>query len=184
VTPDQAALAAQLERLFLHSDQVFHEMNAQAEYPPAASRTVADLPAHFAGDCTLALELVNAAGLVKAALVDFDGGAAHWPALQRVRAGLQELGLPASPVSVSGGKGYGVWLLFAELLPVAQVQQFLRLLRAAYFPEIAQAHHDLRPDIAGASALKRISGKAVSKFPPLWHRHSGHWAGLTVTGSL
>jgi DNA polymerase-1 len=151
-------------------------MTPGGDYPPAPSRTVADLPAHFAGEITLAVELVSAAGLVKAALLDFDDGPNHWPWVRGVRRELEGLGFPPLPVSASGSKGYGLWLFFAEPLPVAQVQQFLRATRAAFFPELAAAAHDLRPDVSGSSDAERISGKAVVKFPPCLHRKSGRWS--------
>ena len=137
---------------------------------------------HLTGGETVALNLVNAEGLCRAMVLDFDG-AAHgeaardWRLIRNLAGDVflpMELGLPSPSVSVSGRKGFGLWWGLAEPVPVGQVQSFLRLFRRAYLSEVPPEELDLRPDTDRPTK----AAQAVAKLPPCLHRGSGKWAGF------
>lgn len=141
-------------------------------YLPAGGLSAEALGPHLLGQTTLAIDLTTGDGLTRALVIAFDktsdGGDAHWSRVCSVANALQaELGLPAPAVSVSGVNGYGLWLSLETPVPVAQAQQFLALLRKAYFPEI-----ELRPDTVGAPV----------ELPPCLHQSTGRWAAFIHPG--
>jgi hypothetical protein len=142
-------------------------------YLPAGSLSPEALEQHVLGQATLAISLVTADGLARAAVLAFhkmaDGDSAqHWSLLCEVANALQvQLGLPAPAVSISGADGYGLWLSLETPAPTAQVQQFLQLLRKAYFPSM-----DLGPDAASAPV----------ELPPCLHQRTGKWAAFINPG--
>lgn len=116
--------------------------------------------------------LANADGLTRAIVIAFpkrpDSGDAHWTRLCEVANALQaRFGWPAPAVSVSGANAYGLWLSLETPTPVAQVQRFLELLRAAYFPD-----QDIDADAASAAV----------ELPPCLHQASGKWAAFIHPG--
>jgi hypothetical protein len=142
-------------------------------YLPPGGLSADALAQHLLGETTLAVDLTTADGLTRAMLIAFDKtvdgeDAQHWSRLCAVANALQtELGFPAPAVSVSGANGYGLWLSLETPVPAAQAQQFLTLLRKAYFPEI-----DLRPDTVSAPV----------ELPPCLHRSTGKWAAFIHPG--
>ena len=119
------------------------------------------------------VSLVTDDGLTRAMVIDFpkmadSDEAAHWTLLCQVANALQaELGLPAPAVSVSGTDGYGLWLSLETPAPTALVQQFLELLRLAYFPNMT-----LRPDAATAAVA----------LPPYLNPGTGKWTAFIHPG--
>ena len=86
----------------------------------------------------------------------------HWDLLCSVANALQtELSLTAPAVSIASDGGFCLWLSLAAPTPMARVTTFLRLLQAAYFPEMA-----LAPDQASVLAA----------LPPCLEHGSGKWA--------
>ncbi|HEY0064709.1 MAG TPA: hypothetical protein VGC21_21510 [Telluria sp.] len=78
----------------------------------------------------------------------------HWTLLCAVANALQtELGLPAPAVTISGADGFGLWLSFETPQPAAVLKEFLALLQAAYFPEMAlgQSQVELPPCMDAAT---------------------------------
>lgn len=172
-------LITELQRLYLLKGQQYHDQSKDGEsYFPAGALTPALLSQHLKGEKTVALNLVNAEGLTRCMVLDFDGvahghGSEHWAALCKVANGLQaDLGLPAPAVSISGRKGWGLWLSLADPVPVGQAQQFLHLLRKKYLADLPKGEIDLRPDTNKPTS----AAQAVAKLPPCLHRASGKWA--------
>lgn len=168
-----------LKRLYLLPEQAFHEQSADgASYFPLEALPQDGFERHSAGAMTLALNLVSQDGLTRTMVIDFDGcahdnGATHWRALTRLYEALtQELGLSAPAVSISGRKGYGLWISLAEPIPVAQAQAFIRNLRSVYLSDVPKDEIDLRPDCAEPSN----AAQAVVKLPPCLHRANKKWA--------
>ncbi|MFC0131367.1 hypothetical protein CR105_03225 [Massilia eurypsychrophila] len=120
------------------------------------------------GQATHAISLTDGEGLARAMVIAFnktDTEGEHWALLCEVANALQaELGLPAPAVSISGADGYGLWLSLENAVPAAMVQQFLGLLRKAYFPRME----------LGADALVEL--------PPCLHQPSGKWAAFINPG--
>ncbi|MES2017700.1 MAG: hypothetical protein V4484_14510 [Pseudomonadota bacterium] len=131
------------------------------------------LTQHLQGHATVARSLANADGLTRAIVIAFpklpdSGEAQHWQRLCEVANAMQtSLGLPAPAVSISGANAYGLWLSLEAPTPVAQVQAFLALLRAAHFPEM-----ELGDDAASAAV----------ELPPCLHQASGKWAAFIHPG--
>jgi hypothetical protein len=150
-------LISELTRLYLPADALSPEALAQ----------------HMLGQSSQAISLRTADGLTRGIVIPFDKmadreEAAHWSRLCEVAQALQlELGLPAPAVSISGANGYALWLSLATPTPVAQVQQFLELLRKAHFPDMP-----LRPDAASAAV----------ELPPCLHQSTGRWAAFIHPG--
>ena len=119
------------------------------------------------------ISLVTDDGKTRAMVIDFPAmadadEAAHWTLLCKVANALQaELGFPAPAVSVSGTDGYSLWLSLETPAPTAQVQEFLELLRLAYFPNIK-----LRPDAASAAVA----------LPPCMDPGTGKWTAFIHPG--
>jgi hypothetical protein len=88
-----------------------------------------------------------------------------WSLLCTVANALQtELALPAPAVSISGQRGFRLWLSFEAPVAMATAQQFLAALHQAYFPDVA-----LRAD-------------APAELPPFQHPESGLWAAFINPG--
>jgi hypothetical protein len=145
-------LIAELTRLYL---------------PPGAIATPA-LEQQLRGQATHAISLTNHDGMARAMVIPFnktDTEGEHWSLLCEVANALQaELGLPAPAVSISGADGYGLWLSLESAVPASAAQQFLALLRTAYFPRM-----ELRAD-------------ALVEMPPCLHQASGKWAAFINPG--
>lgn len=142
-------------------------------YLPSGTSSAEMLAQRLQGQATLATRLTTDDGLTRAVLISFDkmagsGEDQHWTRLCVVANALQaQLGFPAPAVSISGANAYGLWLSLEVPTPVAQVQEFTELLRAAYFPDM-----DFRPDTAGASV----------ELPPCLHADTGRWAAFIHPG--
>jgi hypothetical protein len=150
-------LIAELTRLYLAPEAVTREALAQ----------------HILGQTTLAIKLTTADGLVRALAITFrkafgDGETGHWERLCRVANALQaDLGLPTPAVSIDGASAYRLWLSLETPVSADQAQDFLSLLRQAYFPE-----YELAPDAATAPVY----------LPPCLNPRSGKWAAFIHPG--
>lgn len=167
-------LTSELHRLYLLPDgQNWHEQNSSHEFHPAGILTDPTLTACLSGDRSGGLNLVTADGLARMCAVDLDR-VTDWPVAQRLVEVFPELGLPVPAISVSGRKGFGVWLSLESPVPAGTLRAFLRFLRRAYFPQIPNAGVDLRPDVAGPT----LAAQAVMKLAPTLHLASGKWSGF------
>lgn len=141
-------------------------------YLPADNLLPAVLESHLSGQHTVQASLATADGMTRAMVVPFDKvsdgeHAEHWSLLCDVANALQtELGLPAPAVSISGARGYALWLSLETPVPVGVAQQFLRLMRQAYFARIECA------DV--------LTGPV--ELPPCIHHSSGRWAAFIHPG--
>lgn len=178
-------LISELKRLYLLKHQQHHEQGEDGgSCFPAGELFPAILERHLRGEKTIAIDLVTDQGLTRALLIDFQGaasgkGAEHWSKLCEVANAVQEdLGLPAPAVSISGGKGYGLWLSLETPVPVARAQQFLHLLGEAYFPGNQLDAIVLRPD-AGKPAG---AATTLAELPPCVHQATGLWAAFINPG--
>jgi hypothetical protein len=150
-------LIAELTRLYLAPEAVTREALAQ----------------HILGKTTLAIKLTTADDLTRALAVTFrkafgDGETGHWDRLCKVANALQaDLGLPAPAVSIDGASAYRLWLSLETPVAASEAQDFLELLRQAYFPEL-----ELAPDAATAPVY----------LPPCLNPRSGKWAAFIHPG--
>ena len=150
-------LIAELTRLYLAPEAITREALAQ----------------HILGKTTLAIKLTTADGLTRALAIPFrkvfgDGETGHWERLCAVANALQaELGLPVPAVSIDGANAYRLWLSLETPVPADQAQDFLELLRQAYFPAL-----ELAPDAATAPVY----------LPPCLNPRSGKWAAFIHPG--
>jgi hypothetical protein len=150
-------LIAELTRLYLAPEAITREALAQ----------------HILGKTTLAIKLTTADGLTRALAIPFrkafgDGETGHWERLCKVANALQaDLGLPTPAVSIDGASGYRLWLSLAAAVPADDAQEFLELLRQAYFREL-----ELAPDAATAPVY----------LPPCLNPRSGKWAAFIHPG--
>ena len=102
----------------------------------------------LAGETATALNMIGADGKVRAMVMNFER-AGDWDQVANVYQAVQsELNLPAPAVSVSGGKGYGLWFSLAEAVPVAEAQAFLEALQLTYLADLPAINLDLRPKAA------------------------------------
>jgi hypothetical protein len=142
-------------------------------YLPSGALPPEVLAQHMLGQATLAISLTTDEGLTRAMVIPFhkmrdSEDAQHWSRLCAVANALQaELGFPAPAVSISGANGYGLWLSLAAPVPAAQAQEFLELLRQAYFPDM-----DLGPDAVSAPV----------ELPPCLNQGTGKWAAFIHPG--
>jgi hypothetical protein len=142
-------------------------------YLPSGTLSQQVLAQHLLGQTTLAINLTTDDGLTRAMVIAFhkmSGGeeAQHWSRLCAVANALQtQLGFPAPAVSISGADGYGLWLSLEAPVPAAQAQEFLELLRHAYFPDM-----DLRSDAVCAPV----------ELPPCLNPSTGKWAAFIHPG--
>ena len=172
-------LISELRRLYLLENQTYAVQNREGgNGDPAGALLPAVLEQHLLGEQTVALDLVTSAGQTRALVIDFDGaadgsGARQWTTLCTVANALQtELGLPAPAVTISGRKGYSLWLSLETPMPAPEVRQFLRMLRLVYVPEIVSTDDD-----AAKCAIR-----AVAELPPFLDRISGKWAAFINPG--
>jgi pyruvate/2-oxoglutarate dehydrogenase complex dihydrolipoamide acyltransferase (E2) component len=150
-------LIAELTRLYLAPEAITREALAQ----------------HILGKTTLAIKLTTADGLTRALAIPFrkvfgDGETGHWERLCTVANALQaDLGLPVPAVSIDGANAYRLWLSLETPVPADQAQDFLELLRQAWFPAL-----ELAPDAATAPVY----------LPPCLNPRSGKWAAFIHPG--
>lgn len=142
-------------------------------YLPADTLSPEVWERHLSGQSSGGVNLVTADGRTRAMAIPFDKQAdseeaQHWSLLCLVANALQEqLGLPAPAVSISGAHGYCLWLSLETPIPMVRAQQFLELLRKAYFPEM-----DLSPEAA----------TALPDLPPCLLQSTGKWAAFINPG--
>lgn len=150
-------LISQLNRLYLPEGGV----------PPEA------LARQITGQATCAFPLAGKDGQLRAIVLPFDrkdgsDDDRHWTRLCTVANALQtELGLPAPAVSISGANGYRLWLSLEVPVQAATAQEFVRMLREAYFPEIEMSF-----DLGGAPV----------ELPPCIHQGTALWAAFIHPG--
>ncbi|MBC7502816.1 MAG: hypothetical protein H7315_20310, partial [Herminiimonas sp.] len=178
-------LISELNRLYLLRDQMVYDQGSDGTRSLARETLSPTVFAqHLRGDKTLALDLVDDAGLTRVIVIAFDGvadgnGARYWSTLCAVANALQEkLALPAPAVSISGATSYRLWLSVASPIPAAQVRRFVELVHKSYFPR--EENSDLRlPDDAGLSANV---DHEITELPPCLHRATGKWAAFIHPG--
>lgn len=123
------------------------------------------------GQDTQPLSLVTAEGVTRAVAIAFDktpesGEAGHWTRLCEAANALQgEHGFPAPAVSVSGGKGYSLWISLASPVPLVQARQFADLVRQSYLPE-----------------AERDPEEPMANLPPCLNEATGKWAAFIHPG--
>lgn len=150
-------LISELTRLYLSADSMSPEALEQ----------------HMLGHTSLAVDLTNDDGLTRAMVIPFhkignSEEAQHWSRLCAVANALQvKLGFPAPAVSISGASGFGLWLSLESPVPVATAQEFLELLRRAYFPDM-----EIGPDAVSAPV----------ELPPCRNQGTGKWAAFIHPG--
>ena len=149
-------LIDELTRLYLPSGTGMHELLTQ----------------HIAGHTTASFDLRDGEGRIRAIVIPFDRqdgeDAGHWTRLCTVANALQaDLGFAAPAVSVSGARGYRLWLSLGTAVPEEQALEFARLLRQAYFPDAA---------LGGDAVL------AAVELPPCLHQATGKWAAFIHPG--
>lgn len=138
---------------------------------PAGTLEPAQLAQRLLGHDTQALHLVAPDGLTRAIAIAFDklpedGETGHWTRLCEAASALQAgHGFPAPAVSVSGGKGYSLWISLATPVPLARARQFADLLRQAWLPGAERAPDD---DMAA--------------LPPCLNPATGKWAAFIHPG--
>ena len=107
---------------------------------------------------------VSADGTVRTLSIRF-ARPGDWEALARLYQALQEeLDLPAPAISVSGDRGFRLWLSLAQPVPVAQARHFLAELRRRYLADLPPASLELVPGAEPATinlvpALNAATGK-------------------------
>src|SRR5450830_176757 len=125
-------LISELHRLYLFDEQRYLAADGSEQ-----ALTPAVLARHLSGEQTVAVKLVNDAGLVRALVLEFGGkgsGEQHWGDLCTIANALQhELDLPAPAVSISG-TAFQLWLSLATPVPLLQSRQFVQLLRSTFLP--------------------------------------------------
>ena len=132
----------------------------------------------LAGGTGVALSLVSPDGRVRAMAVDFDR-AADWGQAASLYLALQdELDLPAPAVSVSGQKGYRLWLSLAEPISGALARDFLRALGGKYLADMPVADFRLHPD----TNKKAFVEPAAIMLVPALHLVSGKWSAFIDPG--
>ncbi|MES2900820.1 MAG: hypothetical protein V4723_13915 [Pseudomonadota bacterium] len=148
-------LAIELHRLYVPADKLPNEL----------------LVENMSGQKTHLTSLLSADGTTRAIVIPFEKlqageGAQHWSLLCEVANALQnELGLPAPAVSISADKGFALWLSLELPVSVGVAQQFVGLLRLAYFPQA---------DIPAVGAPLAV--------PPCVSEQSGRWAAFINPG--
>jgi hypothetical protein len=123
---------------------------------------------HVRGEETCVVDLADVLGSARALVIDFHQRAdgQHWERVRDVANALQsELGLPAPAISVSGARSYRLWLSLETTVSAAQAEEFLVLLRDAYFA-------DEEIDTA----------RTVVELPPCLHETSELWAAFINPG--
>jgi hypothetical protein len=142
-------------------------------YLPSGAMPPEVLGPHLLGEVTVAVSLATADQHVRAIVLPFDKTphdeeGRHWSSLCEVANVLQsELGLPMSAVSISGSRGYRLWLSFEAPIPVAEAKRFLELLRLAYLPE---------REFAADTVVAPV------ELPPCLDRRTGKWAAFIHPG--
>lgn len=131
------------------------------------------LAQRIAGQESGAIDLAGADGTVRALHLPFrkmrnGDEAQHWTLLCEVANALQTtLDFPAPAVSVSGSDGYGLWLSLTTPIAPALAQEFVALLRLAYFPDVK---------VAGDAASTLVA------LPPCLTPTSNKWAAFIHPG--
>jgi len=172
-------LIAELQRLYFLQGQHWQAQTPDAASSPAASSPSAAgamtpeiLRASFSGELSVAFDLLDPAGRVRAMVVNF-ARAADWEQVATLYQQVQEdLELPAPAISISAQDGYQLWFSLAGSVPLGQAQEFLQGLCRAYLPDFSLAQLGFYPPTrdskAGASHLLDLV--------PAMDRASGKWS--------
>jgi hypothetical protein len=154
--------------------------------PGTAPERLAQRLAAQSGDL---VDLAADDGTVRAIVIPFrkmraseDG---HWTLLCEVANAVQaDLELPAPAVSVSGSDGYGLWLSLAAPIPLALAQEFVALLRLAYFPDVKVKPEDAATLVALPPCLNSTTGKWAAFIHPGMGASFAEDAGLEMAPPL
>ncbi|MDQ2821999.1 MAG: hypothetical protein M3Y65_16665 [Pseudomonadota bacterium] len=131
------------------------------------------LAPRISGHDSSAIDLADADGNVRAIHLPFrkirnGDEAQHWTLLCEVANALQTgMDFPAPAVSVSGSDGYGLWLSLVTPIPAALAQEFVALLKLAYFPDVKMAVEPPTTQVL---------------LPPCVHPQTGKWAAFIHPG--
>lgn len=130
------------------------------------------LARRIAGQASEPVDLAEADGTVRSIIIPFrkmrdSDEARHWTLLCEVANALQtELDLPAPAVSVSGTDGYCLWLSLATPISGAVAQEFVTLLRLAYFPDVKIAADAASTLVALPPCIDPATGKWAAFIHP------------------
>lgn len=110
-----------------------------------------------------ASELIDAAGQVRAMVLEL-ARPADWAAVSPVWQGVQaELDLPAPAIAVNGRDGYQLWFSLAEPVPAVRALAFLEALRLRYLGDIRADRLALLPALDASTPLQ---ARHVDQMPP------------------
>lgn len=167
-------------------NRVFRVISSDNDFKPQTSEGYGrmihgvsweDVDAHFAGLRTIHLRLVSEQHTTYTGVWDFDGGEKDWPRVTALVAEMRRLGFQIPPVSLSGKKGFNVWLLLERPFPAAVVRKFLRDVLIHTFERYQPGYQrsvETRPD----SDFANDSGKCTKALPFGKNQKSGNWTGL------
>lgn len=160
-----------LQRLyFLPAQQWLSQVpgaDDQSAYATAGLLTPAIMSTGLEGNQTIALDLVDADGMTRAMIVNFER-ASDWNLAANLYLAVQnDLDLPAPAVSVSGNKGFGLWFSLSESVPAAEAHAFLEALRLKYLPDLPAESLALCPDSGMRSVVNLV---------PSLHMPTGKWS--------
>jgi len=169
-------LIQELGRLyFLPEQRGYSRQQVDSGNPAVGTASLITPPAirqSLDGTATVALNLVNPEGLVRALVITFDR-AKDWTHLTALYQALEEdLELPAPAISISATGGFQLWLSLADCVPVAQAMAFLEALCSKYLADIPLRHLKLYPGINESSAGQPPTVDLV----PGFHQASGKWS--------
>ncbi len=120
---------------------------------------------------------VDAAGAVRAMVMELTRPPA-WEPLASVWRGVQaDLELPAPAIAVSGTDGLQLWFSLAEPVEAARVHAFLECLRQRYLPDVDTRRVRLMPG-ADASAT---DPDAHARLVPALQAQTGNWSAFVAS---
>lgn len=132
-------LDIELERLYFLPDQHCYSLKPCMDDGAHDSGKVVLPPQALVQNLTdkdrVAIDLVDEAGMVRTLVISFENGT-DWNKVTSLYQGvLEELGLPAPALVVSGVSGYQVWFSLSDPVQVDQAKQFLNGLCRQYLAE-------------------------------------------------
>lgn len=162
-------LVSELRRLYFFAGQPWHKQKTDKSNAPADSAKD-----ELTEDILLegvAIDLVSKNGMTRTMIVDFNESK-DWKLAARLYQAVQsDLDFPAPAVSVSGDKGYRLWLSLSEPVTLAQTQTLLKALRVRYLADIQEKNISFQPeaDITTEAAMTVV-------LPPSQHIATGKWS--------
>lgn len=106
-------------------------------------------------------DLIDAAGHVRALVLEI-GAPADWTVAGALwRAVQTELGLPAPAIAISGRNSFQLWFSLARAVPATQSRSFLEALRRLHLPDLGDARVRLWPQPDGDAPTGFIHAATV-----------------------